>query len=324
MKTFFSKLFYISLMLLLISLISFLAVKAAPNNFLAAGELNPNITEESIKTLKEVYGLDKSPYEQYIGWVKSMTSLEFGVSFASGKSVKEEILSRLPITLAINLISMAFIFIFGIALGIYAALKSGQKREQIAVGASLFSFAMPSFYLALLFIMFFSIYLGIFPLSGVSSTTKEESGVFGYYLNLSHHLFLPIAVIVITSFGSLTLYIKALTMEILKSDYVFFAISRGVSRARLVRLYILPNLLNPIVTMLGLSLPGIIGGSVILESIFGINGMGLYFYQSVISRDYPVILGVTMIGAFLTLLGNILADMALMRLNPFARAETKI
>jgi len=120
-------------MLLLISLISFLAVKAAPNNFLAAGELNPNITEESIKTLKEVYGLDKSPYEQYIGWVKSMTSLEFGVSFASGKSVKEEILSRLPITLAINLISMAFIFIFGIALGIYAALKSGQKREQIAL-----------------------------------------------------------------------------------------------------------------------------------------------------------------------------------------------
>jgi peptide/nickel transport system permease protein len=319
MKTLFSKLLYTVLMLLLISVISFIAVKAAPNNFLAAGELNPNITEESIKTLKEVYGLDKPLLEQYTGWVKNMASLEFGVSFASGKSVKEEILSRLPITLAINLISMVFIFLFGIALGIYAALYSGQKKERVAVSASLVSFAMPSFYLALLFVMFFSIYLGLFPISGVSSVTKEESGALGYYLNVSHHLFLPIAVIIITAFGSLTLYIKSLTTEILKSDYVFFAVSRGASKSTLIRLYILPNLLNPIVTMLGLSLPGIIGGSVILESIFAINGMGLYFYQSVISRDYPVILGVTMIGAFLTLLGNILADVALAKLNPFAK-----
>jgi peptide/nickel transport system permease protein len=306
-------------MLLLISAISFIAVKMAPNSFLAAGELNPNITEESIKTLKEVYGLDKPLLEQYTGWIKNMSSLEFGISFSTGKSVKEEILSRLPITLAINLISMVFIFIFGIALGIYAAMHGESKKEKAVVTFSLISFAMPSFYLALLLIMFFSIFLGVFPLSGVSSVSKEEVGAASYYLNVSHHLFLPICVIIITSFGSLALYIKSLTTEILKSDYVFFAVSRGISKTRLIRLYILPNLLNPIVTMLGLSLPGVIGGSVILESIFAINGMGLFFYQSVISRDYPVILGVTMIGAFLTLLGNILADVALMKLNPFAK-----
>jgi peptide/nickel transport system permease protein len=319
MRLFFSKLLYTFLMLLLISVISFAAVKMAPNSFLAAGELNPNITEESIKMLKEVYGLDKPLTEQYLSWIKSMASLEFGISFSTGKSVKEEILSRLPITLAINLISMLFIFVFGITAGIYAAIKSGKTADKATVSASLVSFAMPSFYLALIFIMFFSIYLGVFPISGVSSTTKEAAGALGYYLDVSHHLFLPIAVIVITSFGSLTLYIKSLTTEILKSDYVFFAISRGVSKGRLVFLYILPNLSNPIVTMLGLSLPGIIGGSVILESIFAINGMGLFFYQSVISRDYPVILGVTMIGAFLTLLGNILADIALLKLNPFVK-----
>ncbi|MGE4397987.1 MAG: ABC transporter permease [Campylobacterales bacterium] len=319
MKTLLSKIAYAFLMLLLISAVSFVAVKAAPNNFLAAGELNPNITEESIKTLKEVYGLDKPPLEQYIGWVKSMASLEFGISFSTGKSVKDEILSRLPITLAINLVSMFFIFIFGIWLGIYAALRQSQRADKIATTSSLVSFAMPSFYLALLFIMFFSLYLSWFPISGVSSVTKEEAGALGYYADMSHHLFLPIAVIVITSFGSLALYIRSLTVEILKSDYVFFAVSRGVNRTKLITLYILPNLLNPIVTMLGLSLPGIIGGSVILESIFAINGMGLFFYQSVISRDYPVILGVTMIGAFLTLLGNILADVAVMKLNPFAK-----
>lgn len=321
MKTLLSKIAYAFLMLLLISVVSFVAVKAAPNNFLAAGELNPNITEESIKTLKEVYGLDKPPLEQYVSWVKSMASLEFGISFSTGKSVKDEILSRLPITLAINLVSMFFIFIFGIWLGIYAALRQSQRADKIATTSSLVSFAMPSFYLALLFIMFFSLYLSWFPISGVSSVTKEEVGALGYYADMSHHLFLPIAVIVITSFGSLALYIRSLTVEILKSDYVFFAVSRGVSRTKLIALYILPNLLNPIVTMLGLSLPGIIGGSVILESIFAINGMGLFFYQSVISRDYPIILGVTMIGAFLTLLGNILADVALMKLNPFAKRQ---
>lgn len=320
MKTLFSKLLYTALMLLLISAISFVAIKSAPNSFLAAGELNPNITEESISTLKRVYGLDKPLLQQYAGWVVNMLSFEFGISFASGKSVKEEILSRLPVTLAINLISMAFIFLFGIFLGIYAAMHGGEKKERVVAGVSLVSFAMPSFYLALLFIMFFSIYLGVFPISGLSDTTKEESGALGYYLDVLRHLFLPIAVIVITSFGSLTLYIKSLTTEILKSDYVFFALSRGASKATLIRLYILPNLLNPIVTMLGLSLPGIIGGSVILESIFAIDGMGLYFYQSVISRDYPVILGVTMMGAFLTLLGNILADVALAQLNPFAKS----
>lgn len=319
LKTIFSKLLYAFFMLILISIISFAAVKMAPNSFLAAGELNPNITEESIKTLKEVYGLDKPLVEQYTGWVKNMASLEFGISFSTGKSVKEEILSRLPITLTINLISMLFIFILGISLGVCAAIYSGQKKDKAIIGASLVSFAMPSFYLALLMIMFFSLFLGIFPISGVSSVTKEEAGIIGYYLNISHHLFLPISVIVITAFGSLALYMKSLTSEILKSDYVFFAVSRGVSKARLIRLYILPNLANPIITMLGLSLPGIIGGSVILESIFAINGMGLFFYQSVISRDYPVILGVTMIGAFLTLLGNILADVILAKLNPFIR-----
>ncbi len=319
MRVFLSKLGYTLVMLLLISAISFIAVKAAPNNFLAAGELNPNITEESIKTLKEVYGLDKPLLEQYTGWVKNIASLQFGISFVSGKSVKDEILSRLPITLAINLISMFFIFAFGVALGMYMALKQKQKQEKAILMFSLLSFAMPSFYLALLFIMLFSLTLGIFPISGISSVTKEEVGALGYYADISHHLFLPILVIVLTSFGSLALYIRSLTAEILKSDYIFFALSRGAGTTKLIFSYILPNLSSPIATMLGLSLPGIIGGSVILESIFAINGMGLYFYQSVLSRDYPVILGVTMIGAFLTLLGNILADVAMAKLNPFTK-----
>lgn len=112
------------------------------------------------------------------------------------------------------------------------------------------------------------------------------------------------------------MYVRSLTVDILKSDYIFFAKARGIDGYPLLRYYILPNLSPPIVTMLGLSLPGLIGGSVILESIFSINGMGLLFYQSAMSRDYPVIMGILIISAFLTLVGNIVADLVLLKLNP--------
>ena len=112
------------------------------------------------------------------------------------------------------------------------------------------------------------------------------------------------------------LYIRALTIEILKSDYIFFARARGLDNKKILRYYILPNLYPPVITLLGLSLPGIIGGSVILETIFSIDGMGLLFYQSALSHDYPVIMGILIIGAFLTLIGNMFADLVLLKLNP--------
>ena len=119
--------------------------------------------------------------------------------------------------------------------------------------------------------------------------------------------------------GSMIIYIRSLTLEILKSDYYYFALSRGLSKNVLLKFYILPNLLPPIITLLGLSLPALIGGSVILESIFGIDGVGQLFFMSALSRDYPIIMGTLMITSFLTLLGNIFADLILMKLNPYMK-----
>jgi len=133
---------------------------------------------------------------------------------------------------------------------------------------------------------------------------------------MAWHLVLPIFVMVFGGLGSLILYVRSLTLNILKSDYIFFAKSRGIEGKALLMRFILPNLSPPIVTILGLSLPGLIGGSVILESIFAINGMGLLFYQSALSRDYPVIMGILIISSFLTLLGNMIADLVLTKLNP--------
>lgn len=311
------KIFYIIFMLLLISIISFLAIHAAPNSFFAAGELNPNMTEEAIAQLKAVYGLDKSLIAQYFDWVKNISTLNFGISFVTGQDVSSEILKRLPITLIMNSIALVAVFIISLYLGIKAALKYEKKTDYIIRQISLVSFSMPSFYLALLFIIFFSLNLNLFPIAGLHSIEPKEG--FIYYLDMAWHLVLPVGVMIFVGLGSMIIYVRSLTLEILKSDYYFFALSRGLSEKKLLRYYILPNLLPPIITLLGLSLPGLIGGSVILESIFGIDGMGQLFFMSALSRDYPIIMGTLIITAFLTLLGNMVADLILLRLNPYIK-----
>lgn len=315
MKQFLKKILYILFMLFFISVISFLAIHAAPNSFFAAGELNPNMTEEAIATLKAVYGLDKPLLEQYTDWVVNIMTLNFGISFVSGQDVSAEILKRLPVTLVMNVVSLVAVFVLSLYLGIKAALNFEKKSDYVIRQISLVSFSMPSFYLALLFIIFFSLMLGLFPISGLHSIEPKEG--FAYYLDMAWHLVLPVGVMVFVGLGSMVIYIRSLTLEILKSDYYYFALSRGLAKKELLRYYILPNLLPPIVTLLGLSLPGLIGGSVILESIFGIEGMGQLFYMSAMSRDYPIIMGTLMITAFLTLLGNIIADLILLKLNPY-------
>ena len=301
-------------MLFIISLISFLAINAAPNSFFASGELNPNITPESIEQLKAVYGLDKPLYIQFFSWVSSILQLDFGISFASGEMVKDEILSRMPITLILNIVSMVLIFIISLYFGIKSALNKNSLFDKFTGQLSLLSFSMPSFYLALLLVLIFAINFEVLPIAGLHSVAKD--GSLNYYLDYAWHLILPIFIIVFGGIGSLILYIRSLTIEILKSDYIFFARARGLTQKQILRYYILPNLYPPVITLLGLSLPGIIGGSVVLETIFSIDGMGLLFYQSALSHDYPAIMGILIIGAFLTLIGNMIADLVLLKLNP--------
>jgi len=310
------KVLYLIFMLIAISIIGFIAIHSAPNSFFSAGGLNPNMTPETIAHLKAVYGLDKPLLQQYIDWLVAILHFDFGVSFASGNSVISEISSRIGITLGMNITAMVLIFILSLKYGIKSAIEGGKYEEGVKQ-ISLVSYATPSFYLALLLIMIFSLKLGIFPITGIESLEPKE-GILKW-LDIAWHMVLPIGVIVFTGFGSLLLYIRSLTKDILKSDYIFFAKARGVDDETIIRYYIIPNLMPFIVTILGLSLPGLLGGSVILEQIFSIDGMGMLFYQSALSRDYPVIMGIMIIGAFLTLLGNIIADIILLKIDPYRR-----
>ena len=301
-------------MLFIISLISFIAINSAPNSFFASGELNPNITPESIEQLKAIYGLDKPLYIQFFSWIYSIVRLDFGISFSSGEMVKNEILTRIPVTLTLNIISMILIFIISLYFGIKSALNKNSFFDRFTGQLSLLSFSMPSFYLALILVLIFAMKFEILPVAGLHSVPND--GSIDYYLDYAWHLVLPIFIMVFGGIGSLILYIRSLTIEILKSDYIFFARARGLTQKQILKYYILPNLYPPVITLLGLSLPGLIGGSVILETIFSIDGMGLLFYQSALSHDYPVIMGILIIGAFLTLVGNMFADLVLLKLNP--------
>ncbi|WP_457606981.1 ABC transporter permease [Nitratifractor sp.] len=310
------KLLYIVGMLWLISLITFGAIHMAPNSFFAAGGLNPNMTPEAIAHLKAVYGLDKSLPRQYLDWMHSMLHLDFGVSFASGNPVSQEIMARIGITLGINIVSMLLVFLLAFHFGIRSAIRGG-KYEEGFKQLALLSYATPSFYLALLLILVLGLKLGWFPLAGIEGLEPKTG--FARILDIAWHIALPVTVIVFTGFGSLMLYIRSLTREILKSDYIFFARARGLDERTIVRHYVYPNLMPFIVTILGLSLPGLLGGSVILEQIFSIDGMGMLFYQSALARDYPVIMGILVVGAFLTLLGNVVADLVLLWIDPHRR-----
>ncbi len=304
-------------MLFIISAISFVAIHLSPNSFFASGALNPNITKESVELLKSIYGLDKPLYVQFFSWFKAIVSLDFGISFSSGAFVKDEILSRLPITMTINLISMFLVFVLAFYFGIKSALKQNKTIDKVVSQLSILSFCLPSFYLGLIFIYIFSIYFELLPLSGISSD-NNLTGI-KYIVDTAWHLIMPISIMVIGGFGAMTIYIRQLTIKILNQDYIFFAKSRQLSSRQIMTNYISPNLYAPVITMLGLSLPGIIGGSVILETIFSIDGMGMLFFQAALSRDYPVIMGILIIGAFLTILGNMIADVVLLKLNPYAK-----
>ena len=167
---------------------------------------------------------------------------------------------------------------------------------------------MPSFWLALLLMMFFGIELQWLPISGLTSMNYEQLTLWGKFCDLAKHLALPILVYTVGGLASMSRYMRACMLEVLRQDYILTARAKGLSETTIIRRHALRNALLPVITLLGLSVPGLIGGSVIIESIFALPGLGQLFYAAVMARDYTMIMGNLVLGAVLTLFGNLLAD----------------
>jgi peptide/nickel transport system permease protein len=312
--------------LLGITIISFSIIHLAPGGPLSPlTEFNPKITPEYREKLVKMYGLDKPLYIQYLNWLKGIIKLDFGKSFSlDQRPVWDKIRERLPITIFINALSLLLILLFSIPLGVYSAVKAGNTFDRITTIITFIGYAMPSFWLAIILMMIFGVKLQLLPISGLHSTIGyDEMSLLQKILDWSKHLICPLFVATFGGMAGVLRYVRNSTYEVLKSDFILFARAKGLPEKIIIYKHALRNALLPLITILGLSLPGLIGGSVIFETIFGIPGVGQLMWQAVMARDYPVIMANLFLISFLTLLGNFLADIGYALADPRIRLESK-
>ena len=297
-------------LLLGITIISFVVIHLAPGEPTdLQTEMNPLASAELQDRLRAQYDLDKPLYVQYGKWIGRLVRLDFGDSFSQDRRpVLDKILERLPITILINVLSIALILAVSIPIGILSAVRRRSLFDQATTVFVFLGFATPSFWLALLLMDFLGVRLGLFPIAGIRSLGYEYMNFGGQILDMAHHLVLPVFVSAFGGLAGFSRYMRSNMLEVIRQDYILTARAKGLSERVVICKHALRNALLPVITILGLSVPGLIGGSVIFETIFAIPGMGKLFYDGVMMRDYPLIMGILVIGAVLTLVGNLLAD----------------
>ncbi len=301
-----------------ITVIIFVIIHLAPGNPInSMGTFNPNISAESLEHMKKLYHLDQPLYVQYIDWIKSVSHFNFGVSLVDGVSVMKKIEERLPVTVGINIAVLLISFSISIPIGIISAIKKDSFIDKFFTLFVFSGYAMPSFWLALLLMMLFSVKWHILPLSGLHSFGVKPDTI-TYYWDLLKHLALPISIGVYGSLAGFARYIRKGVIDVLDKDFIRMLYLNGASK-KTIYMHTLKNAMLPLVTILGLSIPGLIGGSVIMESIFAIPGMGQLFYLSAMARDYPTIMGILTISTVLTLAGNLIADITYALVDPRIR-----
>ena len=308
-------------MLLGITLISFLVIHLAPGTPTdMQTTMNPKASLEAQKRLRELYGLDKPLMVQYTDWLTRLAHLDFGRSFSPDRRpVWDKIKERIGITLGLNLMSLIIILVVSIPIGVIAAYRAHSWFDQATTLFVFFGFAMPTFWLALLLIMFFGVYLDWLPISGLTSLNFSQLSFWRKVQDLGAHVTLPVLVAAFGGLAGMSRYMRANMLEVIRQDYITTARAKGLPERVVIFKHALRNALLPVITILGLSVPGLIGGSVIFESIFAIPGMGQLFYGAVMARDYPLVMGELVIGAVLTLVGNMLADVGYALVDPRIR-----
>ena len=305
-----------------ITIVTFMVIHLAPGRPTdLESQFNPKVSMEARERIAHLYGLDKPLHIQYIDWLKRFLCLDFGTSFVDSRPVLKKIGERIPITLGINLASIILILLIGIPIGVSSAVKEKGFYDRSMTLFVFIGFAIPGFWLSLILMDLVGVRWGILPISGIKSLEFDKFGFFEKIIDIIRHLALPVFVSAFGGLAGISRYMRSNMVHVLRQDYIRTARAKGLREKDVIYRHALKNALLPVITILGLSIPGLIGGSVIFESIFSIPGMGRLFYGSVMARDYPVIMGVLVIGAILTLLGNLLADISYRLVDPRIKLE---
>ena len=272
-----------------ITIISFTVIHLAPGEPTdLQTQMNPEASAELQERLRKYYDLDKPLPVQYVKWLSRLVQLDFGNSFAQDhRPVRGKIAERLPVTILINSLSILLILGVAIPIGILSATHQNSMFDRGTTVFVFLGFAVPSFWLALLLMDFFGVRLGLLPISGLRSFGFEYLSAGGKMFDVLSHLILPVFISAFGGLAGFSRYMRSNMLEVVRQDYILTARAKGLRERTVILKHALRNALLPIITILGLSVPGLIGGSVIFETIFSIPGMGKLFYDGVMMRDYP-------------------------------------
>ena len=300
--------------LLGIVVVSFVIVHIAPGDPTTV-MVSPKIKPADLARIKSNLGLEEPLSVQFVKWFRNVLQFDFGVSFISGRKVSDVLKEKIPNTLLLMGTGIFVALVTSIFLGTLSAVKYKSVFDWFISLVTIFGISIPVFWLALTMIMLFSVELGWLPATGMYNLKLDQIKLWDRIA----HMIMPVFCIATPRIARWTRYIRANMLEVIHQDYILTAKSKGLQEKVVIYKHALKNAMIPMVTLLGLSLPAIIGGSFIIESIFGWPGMGLTAVDAVFQRDYPVILAINTISAIMVLVCNFLADIAYAYLDPRVR-----
>jgi peptide/nickel transport system permease protein len=298
-----------------ITLLSFFIMHLAPGDP-GTMFLDPQMSSNDIAQIRQNLGLDRPVIIQYFFWLKNVFQGNFGYSYSTGKPVLTAIAERLPATLILSCSSLILILIITLPLGLISGAKKDSKFDNLVTIITFLGLSIPTFWLGLQLILIFSLQFNLFPSSGYFDPLLYDASIWAISLNILYHLFLPLITILIGGIAGLTRYYRFGIISVLREDYIRAATSRGISKNTILFKHAFKNAALPIITILGLSLPGLISGAFVIEYIFSWPGMGQLGIAAVFSRDYPIIMGTLFFSSVLIILGNLGADIAYQFVDP--------
>lgn len=299
------RLFQLFITLIGISIISWVIITQAPGSPIAL-TLDPKVSPKTIEQMMKNYDLDKPIYQQYYLWLKRLFTGQL-YSFKDGRPVMEKIGERIWNTLLLNAVATLIIFSLAIPLGIYSAKRQYSFFDNLGTFGAYLGISIPSFWLAYLLILA-TVKLFGYPVLGMRSFVTEDFTTMEIVMDRLWHLLLPSIILAIGGIASLSRYTRSSMLEVVRQDYVRTAKSKGLPEETVYYKHALRNALLPIITIFGFLIPDLIGGSIIMETVFAWPGIGRLSYQAVLARDYPVVMTLLTISAVLTLIGNFVAD----------------
>ena len=313
-----------------ISLITFLVVQLAPGSpvylKLRKGEAalaSDSVSQKVIEDTKKLYGLDKPILVRYVLWLGKLATFDFGNSYKDQRPVREKILETIPVTLQIEIMAILLVYLIAIPIGVYSATHQRSALDYVITIILFVFYSLPSFWVAMLLIVFLGggQFLNWFPVFGLSSFGAQAMSWPHWMADRLWHLVLPVFCLTYGGLAGLSRFARAGMIDVIRQDYIRTARAYGFSEKTVIFKYAMRNSLIPIITLLATLLPDLIAGSFIIESIFSIPGMGRLGFEALVSRDYPLIMGILSVSAFLTLLGLILSDVLYAVTDPRIKFE---